>query len=168
MEDNFTTAITQLSARQHQFLGDQRLISNQSNIWLPSSGAVAYSNYLMFTSFFVRKGGFVVVTQPDNLCIHLWLFVTDYLICLDDYLFCLDVQIAERERQSSVMHYIGGGWGGGGGCPAESGKTMNQLTGQTHTQPLDNSVTTLMEVEAVDCFLLYLCFDLLFLFQIEW
>ena len=112
MEDNFTTAVTQLSARQHKFLGDQRLISNQSNIW--SSDAVAYSNYLVFISFFVRKDWLVAVTQLDNLCIYLWLFVTDYHICLDDYLFCLDVQIAERERQSSVMHQPGWcrwGWG---------------------------------------------------------
>ena len=73
---------------------------------MPSSGAVAYSNYLVFISFFVRKDWLVVVTQLDNLCIHLWLFVTDYLICLDDYLFCLDVQIAERGRVQKCARLV--------------------------------------------------------------
>ena len=49
----------------------------------------------------------VVVTQLDNLSIHLWLFVTDYLICLDNYLFCPKVQIAERGRVQKCTRLVG-------------------------------------------------------------
>ena len=74
---------------------------------MPSAGAVSYSNYLVFISLFARKDWLVVVTRLDNLCFHLWLFVTDYFICLDNYLFCPKVQIAERGRVQKCTRLVG-------------------------------------------------------------
>ena len=155
MEDNFTTAITQLSARQHQFLGDQRLISNQANIWLPSSGAVAYSNYLLFISFFMRKDWLVVFTQPDNLCIHLWLFVTNHLIFHDDYLICLDVQITETEFSNALGWWMWGWRWGLSSWEWEDDQSADRADPHTTFRQLrHNSYGS-----GRNCFLLSLCFD---------